>query len=95
MTLYPIPAMLALIGWIVIYAYADKNAPGLHPIEWSLAWLVLGLVAFALWARARKQWPFGPLEVRERYVEADPALLDYDDEELPRSTASGGQNPAT
>ena len=87
MTLYPIPAVLALIGWIVIYVYADKNAPGLHPIEWSLAWLFLGLVAFVVWARARSQWPFGPLEVHERYVEADPALLGYDDEELPEPEA--------
>ncbi len=95
MTLYPIPAILALIGWVVIYVYADKNAPGLHPIEWSLGWLVLGLVAFAIWARARGQWPFGPLEVRERYVEADPALLDYDDEELPESEVRTGNDPAS
>ena len=93
MTLYPIPAVLALIGWIVIYVYADKNAPGLHPIEWSLAWLILGLVAFVVWARARSQWPFGPLEVHERYVDADPALLGYDDEEPPRSGARAGSGP--
>jgi amino acid transporter len=94
MTLYPIPAILALMGWAVIYAYADKNAPGLHPIELSLAWLVLGLIAFAGWARVRGQWPFGPLEVRERYVEADPALLDYDNEELPESGVRAGHDPA-
>jgi fructoselysine transporter len=87
MTLYPIPAVLAFLGWIAIYVYADKNAPGLHPIELSLAWLLLGTAAFVIWARARGQWPFGPLEVRERYVEADPALLDVDEDELSDSEA--------
>jgi amino acid transporter len=94
MTLYPVPAVVAFLGWIVIYVYADKNAPGLHPIELSLAWLALGVAAFAIWARARRQWPFGPLEVRERYVEADPAHLDFDDEELSGSEARAGADPA-
>ena len=34
-------------GWVVIYGYADKNAPGLHPIELSLLWIVVGVGAFA------------------------------------------------
>lgn len=82
MLLYPLPSVVAGLGWLIVYAYADKNAPGLHPIELSLLWVLAGVVVFAIWARARRQWPFGPLEVREQYVEADPALLDLDDEEL-------------
>ncbi|WP_406341300.1 APC family permease [Streptomyces sp. NBC_00648] len=51
MWLYPLPSFVALVGWLVIYGYADKNSPGRHPIEWSLAWLALGCVAFVVWAR--------------------------------------------
>jgi amino acid transporter len=87
MFLYPLPSIVAALGWAVVYAYADKNAPGLHPIELSLLWVVVGVLAFGLWARARKQWPFGPKEIRERYLEADAALLDYDEEELPEPAA--------
>ncbi len=87
MFLYPLPSIVAALGWAVVYAYADKNAPGLHPIELSLLWVVVGVIAFGLWARARKQWPFGPKEIRERYLEADAALLDYDEEELPEPAA--------
>jgi amino acid transporter len=73
MWLYPVPGIVALIGWLVIYGYADKNSPGRHPIEWSLAWVALGIVAFALWSRREKVWPFGPKEITEEYLEgADP-----------------------
>ena len=78
---------------MIIYGYADENAPGLHPIEWSL-WIVVGVGAFALWARSKGEWPFGPLEVHERYVEADPDLLGYDDEVLSESEARAGSDPA-
>jgi amino acid transporter len=78
MWLYPVPSFLALAGWLTIYGYADRNSPGRHPIEWSLAWLALGLVAFAVWARLEKVWPFGPKEITEEYLtapvpEAEPA----------------------
>jgi amino acid transporter len=68
MWLYPIPSLLALIGWLTIYGYADKNSPGRHPIEWSLAWVALGCVAFVIWAKLEKVWPFGPKEIREEYL---------------------------
>ncbi|MFG3281622.1 APC family permease [Streptomyces sp. NPDC048111] len=69
MWLYPLPSLVALIGWLTIYGYSDKNSPGRHPIEWSLAWLALGCVAFLLWARFEKVWPFGPREIHEEYLE--------------------------
>ncbi|MFD8307619.1 APC family permease [Streptomyces sp. NPDC059690] len=72
MWLYPLPSILAFVGWCVIYGYADKNSPGRHPIEWSLAWLGLGCVAYLLWARFEKVWPFGPKEITEEYLEAEP-----------------------
>jgi hypothetical protein len=86
MWLYPLPSIVAAIGWIVIYGYADANAPGLHPIEWSLVWLVAGVAAFLLWARANREWPFGPKHIEERYLHADHTLLDVDEEELTGTT---------
>jgi fructoselysine transporter len=68
MWLYPIPSIIAFVGWCVIYGYADKNSPGRHPIEWSLVWLGLGCVAYVLWARFEKVWPFGPKEITEEYL---------------------------
>ncbi|WP_030809748.1 APC family permease [Streptomyces sp. NRRL S-337] len=71
MWLYPLPGLVALVGWLVIYGYADRNAPGRHPIEWSLAWVAAGVVAFLCWARREKEWPFGPKRIDERYLEGD------------------------
>lgn len=73
MWLYPVPSVIAFVGWCVIYGYADKNSPGRHPIEWSLAWLALGCVAYLLWARFEKVWPFGPKEITEDYLEPETA----------------------
>ncbi len=82
MTFYPVPGLLAALGWLVIYGYADANAPGLHPIELSLLWIAVGAAAFAVWARSKGEWPFGPRHVEERYLHADHRLLDVDEEEL-------------
>ena len=51
MWLYPIPALIALAGWSYIYVSANANAPGAYPIQWSLAWLLLGSIAHRLWSR--------------------------------------------
>ncbi|MEU4038043.1 APC family permease [Streptomyces collinus] len=70
MWLYPLPGIVAFVGWCVIYGYADKNSPGRHPIEWSLAWVALGCAAFLVWARRERVWPFGPKEISEEYTTA-------------------------
>ncbi|WP_405445531.1 APC family permease [Streptomyces achromogenes] len=74
MWLYPLPSVLAFTGWCVIYGYADPNSPGRHPVEWSLAWLALGCVAFLAWARHERVWPFGPKETGEDIGETRNAL---------------------
>ncbi|TCV97670.1 amino acid/polyamine/organocation transporter (APC superfamily) [Luteibacter rhizovicinus] len=51
MWLYPVPALIALLGWIYIYVSSNKNAPGAYPIQWSLAWLLLGSIAYLCWSR--------------------------------------------
>ncbi|GHJ36700.1 APC family permease [Streptomyces sp. TS71-3] len=68
MWLYPLPSLVALAGWLSVYVFADKNNHGLHPIEWSLAWVALGAIAFLIWARVEKVWPFGPKEIHENFL---------------------------
>ncbi|GGU91471.1 amino acid permease [Streptomyces albospinus] len=73
MWLYPLPSVVALVGWLVIYGCADRSPPGRHPIEWSLAWVAAGGLAFLVWARGEREWPFGPKRIDERYLHgADP-----------------------
>jgi len=69
MFLYPVPLIVAGIGWAVIYGYADKANPGVHPIEWSIGWVALGVIAYLLWSKAEKTWPFGPKLIREEYAD--------------------------
>jgi amino acid transporter len=64
MWLYPLPSLVALAGWIYIYVSA-----GAKPILLSLAWLAAGALAFLVWARAERTWPFGPKEIQEPYLE--------------------------
>ncbi|PSJ30172.1 amino acid permease [Streptosporangium nondiastaticum] len=97
MWLYPLPSVVALVGWLVIYGYADRNSPGRHPIEWSLAWVGAGCVAFLLWARYEKVWPFGPREISEEYLHgADPDTdpgAGAGSVPDPRPDAEGGTGP--
>jgi amino acid transporter len=58
MWLYPVPAVIALLGWIYIYMASNHNAPGAYPIQWSLVWVAAGGIAFLIWARVQKLWPF-------------------------------------
>jgi amino acid transporter len=64
MWLYPVPGLIALIGWVYVY-----YASGWQPILLSLGWLVIGAVAFLIWARVEQIWPFGPKEIKEAYIE--------------------------
>lgn len=64
MFLYPIPSVIALGGWIYVYA-----SSGAKPIVLSIAWIAVGVVAFLIWARNEKTWPFGPKEIREAFLE--------------------------
>ncbi|MEU1284212.1 APC family permease [Kitasatospora sp. NPDC005856] len=73
MVLHPLPGIVAAVGWLVIYGYADKANDGVHPIEWSLAWVALGGLAYLAWSKVEGVWPFGPREIREEYLEAQRA----------------------
>jgi amino acid transporter len=54
MWLYPLPCLLALAGWLYLYAAAGWLFIGL-----GLATLAAGVVAFLLWSRQARAWPFG------------------------------------
>ncbi|MBT2503750.1 APC family permease [Curtobacterium sp. ISL-83] len=79
MLLYPLPVIIAGAGWLAVYVFADKTAPGLHPIELSLCWVALGVVVFLIWAKAEKSWPFGPLPLEKGAVDEELQLANKDD----------------
>jgi amino acid transporter len=51
--LYPLPNILALLGWIFLFATSGPLI-----IAFGVATLMLGIVGFFVWARATSQWPF-------------------------------------
>ncbi len=54
MWLYPLPALLALAGWL--YMYVTSKPPF---IILGLATLVAGTAVFLLWSARARRWPFG------------------------------------
>ncbi|HQR37626.1 MAG TPA: APC family permease [Blastocatellia bacterium] len=59
MWLYPLPALMALAGWIFIFATSGARA-----IWLGLATLGLGVVFFLVWSWRTHRWPFGTEEGR-------------------------------
>src|SRR3954468_3274762 len=57
MWLYPVPAVVALLGWIFVFATTQYQV-----ILFGLGVLALGFVAFLLWSWNTKRWPFGLAE---------------------------------
>ena len=57
MWLYPIPALIALLGWIFVFATTQVQV-----ILFGVGVLALGFVAFLLWSWNTKRWPFGLAE---------------------------------
>ncbi|MER6667063.1 APC family permease [Amycolatopsis japonica] len=63
--LYPIPTVIALLGWVYIYFSATWLSIGL-----SVGWIVLGVAAFLAYAKAERVWPFGPKGIQEAFAGA-------------------------
>jgi amino acid transporter len=53
MPLYPLPAILALAGWLLAFAYTGTAA-----IALGLGWLGAGALVFLVAARKERWWPF-------------------------------------
>lgn len=66
--LYPVPSILAAGGFIYVFL-----ASGWSAIRVMLAWTVLGIIAFLIWARIEHVWPFGPKKIREEFISAQAA----------------------
>jgi amino acid transporter len=58
MWLYPVPAIIALLGWAFIFA-----TTGPWVILFGVGALVLGVVCFLVWSKQTAQWPFGKVTV--------------------------------
>jgi amino acid transporter len=53
MWLYPVPGVIALLGWIFVFATTQPRV-----IAFGLGVLALGCVAFLLWSWRTQRWPF-------------------------------------
>lgn len=53
MWLYPLPALVALAGWLYAFAYTGTRA-----IELGVGWLLVGVLAYLLTAKSQRRWPF-------------------------------------
>jgi amino acid transporter len=58
MWLYPVPALVALLGWIFVFVTTQPRV-----ILFGVAVLAVGGAAFLLWSWNIKRWPFGTAEV--------------------------------
>ncbi|HXT40466.1 MAG TPA: APC family permease [Candidatus Angelobacter sp.] len=57
MWFYPLPAFVALTGWIFVFSTAD-----LKFILYGLSTLALGVVFFLVWSKCTKRWPWAKVE---------------------------------
>jgi amino acid transporter len=51
--LYPLPSLVALVGWLFIYLTLDAKI-----IRFSLAAMAIGAISFLIWSRSTAKWPF-------------------------------------
>jgi hypothetical protein len=51
--LYPLPNLLALVGWIFVFATTDWRV-----ILFGLGTLALGAILFFGWSWRTRRWPF-------------------------------------
>ena len=56
MPLFPLPALVALLGWTLAFVYTGATA-----ILLGVGWLAIGTLVFLLTARAQRWWPFAML----------------------------------
>jgi fructoselysine transporter len=59
MWLYPLPAVLTMIGWAWLFWQTGTAR------KWGLAEIALGVLAFLIWARKMRQWPFANVPVEK------------------------------
>jgi amino acid transporter len=57
MWLYPVPALVALLGWIFVFATTEARV-----ILFGVGVLLLGCLTFLVWSWRARSWPFAILE---------------------------------
>lgn len=62
--LYPLPSIVAFVGWAYIFASSGWSA-----IRLAVVWTVLGVAAYLVWSYFEKAWPFAPCTIREAFLE--------------------------
>ena len=62
MWLYPIPCLIALVGWVFIFATANWRV-----ILLGLGTLTFGAVFFLIWSMTSKRWPFADLPASDAH----------------------------
>lgn len=60
MWLYPLPSLIALFGWVFVFATSGREV-----MLFSIGALILGVVGYLGWAWRTSRWPFGPAESSE------------------------------
>jgi hypothetical protein len=53
MWLYPVPSLIALLGWIFIFATTPVKV-----MAFGLGALLVGIVCFGIWSWKGRTWPF-------------------------------------
>ncbi|MGH9310179.1 MAG: APC family permease [Vicinamibacterales bacterium] len=61
MWLYPLPAAIALFGWVFIFVTTDVRV-----IAFGLGILALGVACFLVWSSRLRKWPFAPVPEASR-----------------------------
>jgi fructoselysine transporter len=59
MWLYPVPAVLTMFGWAWLFWQTGTAR------KWGIAEIALGTLAFLIWTRKMRQWPFAKMRVEE------------------------------
>jgi hypothetical protein len=63
MWLYPLPSLIALLGWLFVLATSGANS-----LLVGLVSLVFGIIAFLIWSRTTNRWPFAMETLRRKAV---------------------------
>jgi len=59
MWLYPIPAVLALVGWVYVFGSGISDpVNGWKFALYAFGTIILGLIAYFILARRKREWPF-------------------------------------
>jgi amino acid transporter len=59
MWLYPIPALFTMVGWAWLFWQTGPLR------KWGLLEIAMGVVAFLIWTKEMKQWPWFPVQEPE------------------------------